>query len=236
MLFDLRGRGRRRTVQVIYVSLAILMGGGLVFFGIGGATSGGLFDALGLTGNGGGGSSSSNIFAKRADRLAKQVRLHPRDAALLAQLAETRFKQAGQDGYDSDRGVYTKDGRKILQEASAAWKRYLAQNPPKPDVTTAKFMIQGYGPSGLAQFKNAAGAAEVVTQAQPSSSSFFQLALYSYLSGQTRTGDLARQQAIQRAPKANRASIKQQLDQIKKQGAQAAAQQAAGQSAPSPGG
>jgi hypothetical protein len=46
MLFDLRGRGRRRTVQVIYLSLAILMGGGLVLFGIGGATSGGLVDAI----------------------------------------------------------------------------------------------------------------------------------------------------------------------------------------------
>ena len=27
MLFDLRGRGRRRTVQAIYLSLALLMGG-----------------------------------------------------------------------------------------------------------------------------------------------------------------------------------------------------------------
>ena len=46
MLFDLRGRGRRRTVQVIYLSLAILMGGGLVLFGIGSSSSGGLFDAF----------------------------------------------------------------------------------------------------------------------------------------------------------------------------------------------
>ena len=52
MLFDLRGRGRRRTIQVIYASLALLMGGGLIFFGIGGATSGGLFDALGGSSNG----------------------------------------------------------------------------------------------------------------------------------------------------------------------------------------
>ena len=57
MLFDLRGRGRRRTVQVIYLSLAILMGGGLVLFGIGGATSGGLFDAF--SGNSGGGNSGN---------------------------------------------------------------------------------------------------------------------------------------------------------------------------------
>ena len=46
MLFDLRGRGRRNTIKVIYVSLAILMGGGLVFFGIGGDVSGGLVDAI----------------------------------------------------------------------------------------------------------------------------------------------------------------------------------------------
>jgi len=35
MLFDLRGRGRRRTVQVIYGGLALLMGSGLVLFGVG---------------------------------------------------------------------------------------------------------------------------------------------------------------------------------------------------------
>ena len=46
MLFDLRGRGRRRTIQAIYLSLAILMGGGLVLFGIGGEVQGGLFDAF----------------------------------------------------------------------------------------------------------------------------------------------------------------------------------------------
>ncbi len=41
MLFDLRGRGRRRTVRVIYTGLALLMGVGLVGFGIGGGFGGG---------------------------------------------------------------------------------------------------------------------------------------------------------------------------------------------------
>ncbi len=62
MLFDLRGRGRRRTVQVIYLGLAVLMGGGLVLFGIGGATPGGLFDAV--SGN----SSSTWLLALRPAR------------------------------------------------------------------------------------------------------------------------------------------------------------------------
>ncbi len=46
MLFDLRGSGRRRTVKIVYITLAFLMGGGLVLFGIGGDVSGGLFDAF----------------------------------------------------------------------------------------------------------------------------------------------------------------------------------------------
>ena len=46
MLFDLRGAGRRRVVKVVYVTLAFLMGGGLVLFGIGGDVSGGLVDAI----------------------------------------------------------------------------------------------------------------------------------------------------------------------------------------------
>ena len=55
MLFDVRGRHRKNAIKVIYVFLAILMGGGLVLFGIGGATNGGLVDAI----TQGGGSSSS---------------------------------------------------------------------------------------------------------------------------------------------------------------------------------
>ena len=35
MLFDLRSRGRRRTVQAVYLGLAVLMAGGLVLFGVG---------------------------------------------------------------------------------------------------------------------------------------------------------------------------------------------------------
>ena len=41
MLFDLRGRGRRTTVRVVYMGLALLLGIGLVGFGIGGGFGGG---------------------------------------------------------------------------------------------------------------------------------------------------------------------------------------------------
>ena len=76
MLFDLRGRGRRRTVQAIYLTLAVLMGGGLVLFGIGGSVSGGLFDAVGLTG-GGGSSSSANEQLQKQEKAALLPTIDP---------------------------------------------------------------------------------------------------------------------------------------------------------------
>src|SRR5438034_8217212 len=91
MLFDLRGRGRRRTIQVIYASLALLMGAGLVFFGIGGATSGGLLDAI----KGSSGSTSANdVFKKRVEHLEQRVRANPQNAAAWANLTTLRFQVA----------------------------------------------------------------------------------------------------------------------------------------------
>ena len=68
MLFDLRGR-RRRAVQATYLTLALLMGGGLVFFGIGGDVSGGLFDAFSERGGGGNGNEA---IEKRIDANEKR--------------------------------------------------------------------------------------------------------------------------------------------------------------------
>ena len=61
MLFDLRGRGRRATVRVIYIGLAVLLGVGLVGFGIGGGFGGG--GLLSAATNNEGGRSAS--FAKQ---------------------------------------------------------------------------------------------------------------------------------------------------------------------------
>ena len=89
MLFDLRGPGRRRTIKVIYSSLAVLMGVGLVLFGIGGAVSGGLFDAF----NGGGSTSSGDAFKAEITRLNKRIAANPSDPAALAELARTRTRR-----------------------------------------------------------------------------------------------------------------------------------------------
>src|SRR5688572_30682683 len=91
MLFDIRGR-RKRFIQVIYVSLALLMGGGLIFFGIGsGLNGGGLFDAIGI---GGSGSTSDPQFDNQIERAQETLSSNPEDEKALLSLAEAQFLKA----------------------------------------------------------------------------------------------------------------------------------------------
>ena len=130
MLFDLRARGRRRTVQAVYLTLAILMGGGLVLFGIGGSVSGGLFDALGLTdGSSGSATGGRDTLEDVEKRAAAQVRANPRNAPAWAELARTRFQLAGQgeenysqaDRAPSPGGARPSWGRRS-RPGSATWR------------------------------------------------------------------------------------------------------------------
>ena len=140
MLFDLRGRGRRRTVQVIYLSLAILMGGGLVLFGIGSDRVGGLFDAF--SDSQGSGGSATEAVDKRIEAQLAKMRANPRNADAFAQLAILRFQRAGIDGIAQD-GTYTEDGKRRLALAADAWERHLALDPKQPNLRAANLMVAG---------------------------------------------------------------------------------------------
>ena len=230
MLFDLRGRGRRRTVQTIYVALAIIMGGGLVFFGIGGGTSGGgLLDAF----KGGGGGSSSDTFTKQINAAEKTLKTSPNDAAAWALIARARFQQAGQgDSYDQQTSQFTDKGKTKLQQSAAAWERYLALNPHKPDDALASLMVQAYSPNALNQPAKGVKAAQIVTEARPSAQTFYTLAVFAYAAGDKRTGDLAAAKTLSLTPVGRKTQTKLLLDQAKKpQSAQGGGTQAPAQSA-----
>jgi hypothetical protein len=70
-------------------------------------------------------------------------------------------------------------------------------------------------------------AQEIITEQRPTSATFANLAVLAYQAGQTRKGDLARREALDRADKDERNTLKAQLDQAKGQAAGAAAQGAA---------
>ncbi|CAN5182357.1 hypothetical protein BH20ACT16_BH20ACT16_00200 [soil metagenome] len=223
MLFDLRGRGSRRTVQAIYLSLAILLGGGLVLFGIGSDQSGGLVDAL--SGENGGGSATDSLDKQIDAQLAK-TRADPKDAAAWAQLAVVRFRRAGITGQQG--GVYSDDGKRRLGLAAAAWERHLALERKQPNVRAANLMVQAYGAQGLNELDKAVGAKQIVTSAErpPSSNLYAQLAVLAYQAGDNRTGDLASNRAVDLAPKADRKELRSTLDILKQQAAAESARQA----------
>jgi hypothetical protein len=222
MLFDLRSAGRRRTIKVVYVTLAFLMGGGLVFFGIGGDVSGGLVDAITERGNGGGNGSDS--AKKREDAAIRRTRANPRDAAAWAELARVRF-QIAQGGADPNTGEFDNESKAKLRQAGQAWDRYLALEPKHPDDRVARTMVQVY--VALSDLSKAAGAQEIVADAADTSNAYAQLAVLAYQAGQERKGDLARKQAIAKADADERESIKGQIDEAKARAQAGQAQQGA---------
>ena len=225
MLFDLRGR-RRRAVQATYLTLAVLMGGGLVLFGIGGGggISGGLVDAI--TGTSGGGDTSADRFTKQEKAALVKTQANPQDAAAWAALARARFQLAGSGAnFDAAKSTFTKKGIAQLNSAGDAWERSLALNPKKPDDRVASLMVQAYG--ALNQPDKAAEAQEVITDARPTAATFTQLAIYAYQAGQTRKGDLAKNKALELTDPDMREALKGQLDSAKQSAASAAAQPSA---------
>ncbi len=218
MLFDLRGRGRRRTVQVIYLMLAVLMGGGLVLFGVGGATSGGLVDAL----TGGSKAPDTGIFGVRSKAAEAKVKANRTDATAWAALARAKYQEASAGGGLDASGQFTAEGKKQLVKADHAWTEYLALNPPAPDPNVAILMTQVYGPSGLNRLGDAVGAQEIVAAARSDTGSYLQLAAYAYAANQTRKGDLAGDKAVALATKAQKEQIKAQVSSLKSQATQAA--------------
>jgi hypothetical protein len=226
MLFDLRGSGRRRTVKIVYIALAFLMGGGLVLFGIGGGggISGGLVDAI--TGTTGGGDTSGDRFRKAEAAALAKTKTNPQDAPAWAALARARFQLAGAgENFDAAKSTFTKKGVAQLNSAGDAWERYLALNPKKPDDRVASLMVQAFG--ALNQPDKAAEAQEVITDARPTAATFTQLAIFAYQAGQTRKGDLAKNKALELTDPDMREALKGQLESAKQSAQGAAAQPSA---------
>src|SRR3954469_22412340 len=117
MLFDLKGK-RRRTVQGVYLMLAILMGVGLVAFGIGSGVNGGLSD---LFGGGGGSNKGDQIIQKKIDTAEKQLQANPKDTAALAVLIRGHHQLAAANS-DPNTHQFTKDASDDLREAASAWE------------------------------------------------------------------------------------------------------------------
>jgi hypothetical protein len=215
MLFDLRARGRRRTVQVVYLALAILFGLGFVGFGVGGGFGGGGV-LEGVFGNKEGSNSSS--YAKQISAAEARTRKYPAEAAAWAALADARIHEAnGSEFYEEAKAQFTSQGKELLTKVADAWDRYVALNPSKPDATVAQEMLRVFGEEGLNQPAAAVEVMQLVIAAKPPSAALYgRLAAYAYQAKNTRVGDLASQKTISLTPAAQRKKVEAELERIKK--------------------
>jgi hypothetical protein len=213
MLFDLRGRGRRRTVQAVYLGLAVLMGGGLVLFGVGtGGSNGGLLNAFG----GGSSGTQKQVVSQDEQNALRATKLRPTDPAGWAALVQARWTSAGQGAdFNASTGAFTAAGRKELTAATQAWQRYL-QLTKSPSTDVAVLAARAYG--ALGDYAGEAAAWEIDARATPGQAKGFEcLAAAAYAAKQTRKGDLAMATALGLVPQAQRATLQQALQQAKTQ-------------------
>jgi hypothetical protein len=230
MLFDLRGSGRRRVIKVVYITLAFLMGGGLVFFGIGGggALPGGLVDAITEGGTGGG--DSTDRFRDQEQAATAKARANPTDAAAWAAVARARFNLANSgDNVDQASGNYTDAGAAQLRAAARAWDEHVELAGENPDSRVASLMVQAF--AGLGELDRAASAQEIIAEDRNSAGAYATLAQLAYQAGQLRKGDLARDKALELTEPDMREALKGQLESVR---AQAAAESATESPTPVP--
>jgi hypothetical protein len=200
MLFDLRGRGRRRIVGVVYVGLALLIGVGLVGFGIGGGGGGGGILNAGNNSEGSGGAS----FAKQ-----------PNNTSAWENLSKNLLHEAGNEGYVTSTGAPTGKGKELYKRASQAWLSYLALNPPHPNPELAQLVFRIYGEEGLNEPANAVAALQIVVLKRANSAYYSQLAIYAFKAKNIRVGDLASSKAVELAPASEQTRLKTELAEVK---------------------
>jgi hypothetical protein len=213
MLFDLRGRGRRGVVRVVYIGLALLIGVGLVGFGVGsGFGGGGIFSAA--SSNEG---SNGTSFSAQIKKYEKATKKNPSDVSGFENLTKALLHEAGNEAYVTSQGVVTSKGKQLYRRASQAWQSYLALNPPKVNPEVAQLIYGIYAEGALNEPSKAVEALQLVVAARPESAHYYSyLAIYAYKAHNERIGDLAAEKAVQLAPSSERARLKNELAEVKK--------------------
>jgi hypothetical protein len=211
MLFDLRGR-RRRAVQVTYLMLALLMGGGLVLFGVGGSVSGGLLDAFK---GGGGGSSGDSALRDKVKKEEERLAKTPQSEVVLQNLVRDYYSLATSQRQSGTIG-FPDDAKDELQKAADYWQRYTTTVKGDPSPEAARYALQVYDVSALNKPKEAQTAAAILAKDSNDTASYLRLVSYAALAGDKRTADLAAKKAVDLAPKAQRKQVKQQAEALKK--------------------
>ena len=207
--------------------LAVLMGGGLVLFGIGGDVSGGLFDAFTRQRRGGSGNS---VVEKRIERNEERLKARARRTGGAA-------RRSCGDNYqlavvaDPVRAppTFPEDGKDDLRQAG----RLLGALPRRREGQAGR-VARARGAAACTtcrrsnQPKDAGRGARSSPATPNDAQSYLLLVQYAALAGDKRTADLAAQKAVDLAPKNQRKQVEKKQAKQLQNGRPAAAGRPAG--------
>jgi hypothetical protein len=196
MLFDLRGRGRRRTVQIVYLGLAFVFLLGFLGLGVGvGAGGGGILDFFTE-----GKSTNGASFAGKVEAAQARTRKHPNDPAAWAALAEARLHQASEPEYytaNEREERFNANGLALLAQVSTAWNTYLRLQPHHASAPLAQELANIYSEQALNQPAEEARALQVAIVGKPPSAGLYAaLAKAAYKARHIPEGDAALRKAL----------------------------------------
>ncbi len=202
MLFDLTGRGRRKTVKVIYSGLAAIFLLGFVGFGVGsiGGGGGGLAEIFGE------GSSNGEINYSSQLKKAKLLTVQqPNNPAAWSGLVHYTVLEAGTGKNYIRSGTEEGFGPKaqpLLMQTQTAWQHYLKLTPHHPSPELADEVLRIYTtPGGLANPEEALKLLKIKIASQPPSATLeYELASAAYTANKIAEGDRAAKKAIALAP------------------------------------
>lgn len=197
MLFELEGR-RKRLIQVVYASLALLMGGGLVFLGIGGDAQGGLGSLFGVDGSG---NNTDPQFQDRIDEAEAKLAADPGNENAMITIVQQRIAAGLTSREQTDQGIFvtTPEAAAEFELAAEAWQEYLATDPETPDSGLARQMIQAY--TGIVEasgeeivvveeaLDGAAEAAEIAARSDQTYGAYRDLVLYATFAGDDKLAE-----------------------------------------------
>lgn len=161
-------------------------------------------------------SMQSAVTSQQDKAALKAVRANPDNPAAWSLMIQALWAAAGTGSYyNTATATFTASGKQLLSQATQAWQHYL-QLTKNPDPNLAVLAARAY--AALGNYAGAASAWEVETVARPGQSRGYEcLAVAAYAAKQTRKGDLALAKALTLVPKAERITLKTQIQQAKTQ-------------------
>jgi hypothetical protein len=217
MLFDLTGRGRRKTVKIIYSGLAAIFLLGFVGFGVGsvGGGGGGLAEIFGEGNSGGEANYSSQV--KKAKLLTVR---QPNNPAAWSGLVHYTVLEAGTGkNYirtNTEEGFSPK-AQPLLKQIQTAWQHYLKLHPHDPNPELATEVLRIYStPGGLSNPDEALRLLKIKIASQPPSATLqYNLATAAYAAHKVAEGNRAAKKAIALAPAGERTILQNYLSKAK---------------------